>query len=212
MEKIEMGFMDSDAVITGSVPDMTDAPDLPPPAQEVVVQDITTGYVTAEQVSAAIERVVKFNAKNNEAIQRVLVMCCAIAFDVERHKKNVAPFTTLIKGLRGTERQTMINWIEAHAPAIWRKDEASNKRFVFNNSFKGAYNYKALMEDKWYDQVKPEKELSSSIDFREQLDNLVKRLTREAQATGDKRKDITNPEVLTELKALQGRLSAAEYN
>jgi hypothetical protein len=182
------------------------APELPVATRVLGLED---GFVTAEQVSAIISRVLKFNAKNNEAIHKALVVCAAVAFDVERHKKNVQPFTLLVKGLRGADRQAMIGWIEAHAPAIWRADEAKNKRFVFNNSFKGEYDFDVLMADKWYDHVKPANQLSSTIDFREQLDNMVKRLTRELTSG---QKTVENPKVLDELKALQGRLSAAEFD
>lgn len=188
------------------VPDMTNAPDLP-----VVVEGIKKYEVSLPELMRAVRDVIKRHNKTREVIQQVLVGCCAVAFDVETHKKNVEPFTALVKGLQGADQKAIIGWIEKNAPAIWRTQEGNTKKFVFNASYKGTFDFDRLVQDKWWQYAKPANEVTSTIDFREQLDNMVKRLTREMEATGEKRKTIEHPEVLAELKALQGRLSAMEY-
>lgn len=144
---------------------------------------------------------------SNEGIQKALVACSAVAFNEEYHKRNVSPFTQLVEGLRGTDRQTIIKWIEGHAPALWREGKNGTKRFQWNASFKGEFDAALLFSEKWYDLVPPTRKLQSTIDFREQIDNLVKRLTRELESGT---KEVKHPECLKELKALQGRLSMAE--
>ena len=159
---------------------------------------------------AIIKDAISSQEGSNEAIQKALVAASAVAFNVAYHKKNVQPFTLIVEGLRGTYRQTIIKWIEGHAPALWREGKDGKKRFQFNNSFSAVFDFDTLWSEKWYDLVPSTRKLVSTIDFREQLDNLVKRLTRELEAEGEKKKTVSHPEVLGELKALQGRLSMAK--
>ena len=116
---------------------------------------------------AIIRDAVASQKGSNEAIQKALVAASSVAFNVDYHKKNVQPFSMIVDGLRGTDRQTIIKWIEAHAPAIWRKDTSGKGRFQFNNSFKGEFDFDVLWGEKWYDLVPDERTLKSTIDFRD---------------------------------------------
>ena len=107
--------------------------------------------------SAIIRDAVASQKGSNEAIQKALVAASSVAFNVDYHKKNVQPFSMIVDGLRGTDRQTIIKWIEAHAPAIWRKDTSGKGRFQFNNSFKGEFDFDVLWGEKWYDLVPDER-------------------------------------------------------
>lgn len=163
--------------------------------------------ITLSEAMAIIKSAIDGQADSNEGIQKALVAASAVAFNVEYHKKNVQPFTLIVEGLRGADRQTIIRWIETYAPALWREGKDGKKRFQFNNSFSAVFDFDTLWAAKWYDLAPPTKKLSSTIDFREQIDNLVKRLTRELESGT---KEVKHPECLHELKALQGRLSAAK--
>jgi len=155
------------------VPDMTDAPDVTP--ELPVVQQEPVVITVAEAMQAVNDAIEGFG-DSRKRIQKALVLCCAIAFDVERHKKNVQPFTILVKGIRGADQKALIGWIEKYAPAIWRADDAKQKRFVFNNSKELVFDKTAIEDNPWWMFARPAQEVSSTIDFREQLDNLVKRL------------------------------------
>ena len=187
--------------------------------ESTVIQDLSfeVAPVISEDISLRecmeiIREAVGMQKDSNYAIQKALVAASAVAFNVEYHHKNVLPFTMIVEGLRGADRQTIIKWIESHTPARWAKDDGKKGRFQFDKKFQGAFDFDILWNEKWYDLVPPERTLKSTIDFREQIDLLVKRLTREMECTDSaKKKEIKHAECLEELKALQGRLSMAQH-
>lgn len=173
-------------------------PDLSFEVTPVIAADITMA-----DCMAIIKEAIASQKGSNEAIQKALVAACSVAFNTEYHKKNVAPFTSIVEGLRGTDRQTIVTWIKTHAPASWVEKDGK-KRFQFNESFKGEFDSTALFADKWYDAVPSTKTLVDTIDFKEQLANFIKRMEREVKAGT---KTISHLEVLKAVKETSAKLS-----
>ena len=151
------------------------------------------------QLNQKIDGLAKRNAKFRQDVQVILCSCAQFAFGADQ---NVEPFTRLVTKMEGLDATALIKWVETHTPSRWKKDEA---KFVFNHSFKGEYDAIALLSQPWWVYAKKAKEVSSTLDMYDALNDFIKRMEREA-----KTKTVTHAEILTDLKAISGRLAQAQ--
>lgn len=160
--------------------------------------------LTIKQLNGKIKTIAGQKVKMRNLIQEVVVESCPHAFD----DKNVDPFTNLVNACQGAvDVKALIHWIEKHAPAIWRKDEA---KFKFNKSFVGAFNREYLMEQPWWENAVKAKDVSSSLDMLDALRSFIKRMEREAAKEIDgKKMEVSHAELLDGLKKLA---NDTEYN
>jgi uncharacterized protein (UPF0335 family) len=154
--------------------------------------------VELKKLNSRIQKLGKKTAAWREEVQACLIGCVYQAIEGD---SNIDPCIQIIKQLQGADVKAVMHWLEKHAPVIVRRGS-----FVFNKSFVGEYDPIYLLANPWWDIAVKPAQVSSSIDFREQLDAFIKRMEREVEK-GEK--NIEHKEVLAEVKALAGKLSQA---
>lgn len=153
--------------------------------------------ITLKKLNAQIAAIGRKTAKWRDDVQLCLVGCAQHAFD----SNNVDPCTRLVQAVRGADAKAIIHWIEAHMPAVWVK---ADEKFRFNKSFVGEYDAITLMAEPWWELATQPKNVASSLDMLDALDTFIKRMVREVEAG---KKEVLHGEVLTELKALSGKMA-----
>lgn len=135
-------------------------------------------------------------------VQLALVGC---AYQAIEGDSNIDPCTRIVGVLKGSDVAAVIHWLENHVPVIWMRSEG---KFRMNKAQVGkmAYDAVTLMSEPWYEKAIKPQNVSSSVDFMEQLQGFIKRMEREVTKGG---KTIAHAEVLYELKAVSGKLAQA---
>jgi hypothetical protein len=155
------------------------------------------------QLMSDIKRLGARTSKWRDDVQVILVRCAGFAFE-----GNADPFNHLLEQMTGADLAAIVKWAETNTPVMFRKSESDGvKRFGINKSFEGVYDATELLGLPWWQHAKKPQQVSSVYDVAEAVRELIKRAEREVEAG---KKTVQHADLIRDLKALAGRVSAAE--
>lgn len=137
-----------------------------------------------------IDALGKKTAKWRDDVQVVLVKCAAQAFV----HNNADPFTRLIGVMAGADMKALIRWAEEYTPVIWMKTEG---KFRINKSFNADHDPVVLLGKAWWDLATKAKNVSSTYDVLEVVQDLIKRAEKEVKGM---KKTVQHADMIMELR------------